>query len=57
MLLRFQSAAVALSGREGSFASSLRGRSADVAPASALSELPIDQSYLDIPAFLRRQAD
>jgi cell division protein FtsZ len=27
------------------------------APATALSELPADQSYLNIPAFLRRQAD
>jgi cell division protein FtsZ len=38
-----------------SFAGSLRssGRGADSAPATA--ELPSD--YLDIPAFLRRQAD
>jgi cell division protein FtsZ len=35
----------------------LRGRSADSSPATALADLPSDQSYLDIPAFLRRQAD
>jgi cell division protein FtsZ len=44
-------------GREASFAGGLRSRSADVAPATALSDLPADQGYLDIPAFLRRQAD
>lgn len=49
-------AAAAPVGREGGFLG-LRNRSADVAPATALSELPADQSYLDIPAFLRRQAD
>jgi cell division protein FtsZ len=27
------------------------------APATALADLPSDQAYLDIPAFLRRQAD
>lgn len=43
-------------GREPSFGA-LRSRSADVAPVTALSDLPPDQSYLDIPAFLRRQAD
>ncbi|MBS3896142.1 cell division protein FtsZ [Silanimonas sp.] len=43
-------------GREGGFLG-LRSRSADVAPATALADLPLDQSYLDIPAFLRRQAD
>jgi cell division protein FtsZ len=41
----------------GSFAGGLRGRSADVAGPTALSDLPADQAYLDIPAFLRRQAD
>jgi cell division protein FtsZ len=35
----------------------LRARSADSAPATALGDLPTDHSYLDIPAFLRRQAD
>jgi cell division protein FtsZ len=39
----------------------LRGRSADVIPstppATALNDLSTDHSYLDIPAFLRRQAD
>jgi cell division protein FtsZ len=35
----------------------LRARSADVTPATALGDLPTDHSYLDIPAFLRRQAD
>jgi cell division protein FtsZ len=44
-------------GREPSFAGGLRGRSADVAGPTALSDLPADQAYLDIPAFLRRQAD
>ena len=29
----------------------------DSAPATALGDLPTDHSYLDIPAFLRRQAD
>ena len=43
-------------GRDTGFVG-LRNRSADVAPATALSDLPGDQSYLDIPAFLRRQAD
>jgi cell division protein FtsZ len=47
----------AASGRDNSFAGSLRGRSADVAGPTALSDLPADQAYLDIPAFLRRQAD
>jgi cell division protein FtsZ len=41
----------------GSVAAGLRGRSADSAPATALADLPSDQAYLDIPAFLRRQAD
>ena len=48
--------AAAPTGRDSSFIG-LRSRSADVAPATALSELPTDQNYLDIPAFLRRQAD
>ena len=48
---------VSAGGRDGSFAGSLRGRSADVAGPTALSDLPADQAYLDIPAFLRRQAD
>ena len=48
--------APAPAGREPSFGA-LRSRSADVAPVTALSDLPADQSYLDIPAFLRRQAD
>jgi cell division protein FtsZ len=43
--------------REPSFAGGLRSRSADVGQATALSDLPADQAYLDIPAFLRRQAD
>ena len=38
-----------------SFAGGLRSRSAEAAPAAAVAELPND--YLDIPAFLRRQAD
>src|SRR5436190_11305479 len=33
------------------------GRGADAAPQTALADLPTDHSYLDIPAFLRRQAD
>jgi cell division protein FtsZ len=50
--------APAATGRDsGSFAGGLRGRSADVAGPTALSDLPADQAYLDIPAFLRRQAD
>ena len=32
-------------------------RGADSAPATALADFPTDHSYLDIPAFLRRQAD
>jgi cell division protein FtsZ len=32
-------------------------RSVDSTPATALADLPTDHSYLDIPAFLRRQAD
>jgi cell division protein FtsZ len=35
----------------------LRSRGGDSAPATALADLPTDHSYLDIPAFLRRQAD
>ncbi|HMB56341.1 MAG TPA: cell division protein FtsZ [Arenimonas sp.] len=35
----------------------LRSRGAETAPATALGDLPTDHSYLDIPAFLRRQAD
>jgi cell division protein FtsZ len=34
-----------------------RGRAVESNPATALADLPSDQSYLDIPAFLRRQAD
>ena len=51
--------APAATGRDAgaSFAGGLRGRSADVAAPTALSDLPADQAYLDIPAFLRRQAD
>ncbi|MGH8029369.1 MAG: cell division protein FtsZ, partial [Arenimonas sp.] len=41
----------------GSIAAGLRGRGSDSAPATALADLPSDQAYLDIPAFLRRQAD
>ena len=41
-------------GGVGSFVGGLR-RSADAAPA--IAELPQDGGYLDIPAFLRRQAD
>ena len=44
-----------------SIASSLRGRTAASEPAApaapATADLPGDSSYLDIPAFLRRQAD
>ena len=32
-------------------------RNVDTAPATALADFPTDHSYLDIPAFLRRQAD
>jgi cell division protein FtsZ len=32
-------------------------RGVDTAPATALADFPTDHSYLDIPAFLRRQAD
>ena len=32
-------------------------RNNDAAPATALADFPTDHSYLDIPAFLRRQAD
>ena len=32
-------------------------RGGESAPATALGDLPTDHSYLDIPAFLRRQAD
>jgi len=35
----------------------LRSRGVETAPATALGDLPTDHSYLDIPAFLRRQAD
>ncbi len=49
--------APAAAGRETSFAGSLRSRSADVGQDTALSDLPAGQAYLDIPAFLRRQAD
>src|SRR5690606_8963822 len=40
-------------------AGGLRGRGAEPAsaPATALGDLPAEQNYLDIPAFLRRQAD
>jgi cell division protein FtsZ len=40
-------------------AGGLRGRGAEPAsaPATALGDLPSEQNYLDIPAFLRRQAD
>ncbi len=48
--------AVASPGRDSGFVG-LRSRSADVAPSTALADLPADQGYLDIPAFLRRQAD
>jgi cell division protein FtsZ len=33
------------------------GRGGEGAPQTALADLPTDHSYLDIPAFLRRQAD
>jgi cell division protein FtsZ len=33
------------------------GRGVDSAAQTALADLPTDHSYLDIPAFLRRQAD
>jgi cell division protein FtsZ len=32
-------------------------RAGETAPATALADFPTDHSYLDIPAFLRRQAD
>ncbi len=32
-------------------------RGAELAPETALNTLPADSGYLDIPAFLRRQAD
>jgi cell division protein FtsZ len=32
-------------------------RTAETTPATALADFPTDHSYLDIPAFLRRQAD
>ncbi|KFN43147.1 cell division protein FtsZ [Arenimonas oryziterrae] len=35
----------------------LRASRGEPAPATALGDLPTDHSYLDIPAFLRRQAD
>jgi cell division protein FtsZ len=41
----------------GSIAAGLRGRGVESTPATALADLPSDQAYLDIPAFLRRQAD
>ena len=41
----------------GSVAAGLRSRGTDSSPATALADLPSDQAYLDIPAFLRRQAD
>jgi cell division protein FtsZ len=34
-----------------------RAHEAASGPSTALGDLPSDQSYLDIPAFLRRQAD
>ncbi|MGV8922917.1 MAG: cell division protein FtsZ [Thermomonas sp.] len=43
-------------GTGGSFVSGLR-RSAEASSAPAIAELPQDAGYLDIPAFLRRQAD
>ena len=45
-------------GAGGSFVSGLR-RNAErrPRPAPAIAELPQDGGYLDIPAFLRRQAD
>ena len=44
-------------GAGGSFVSGLR-RGTETAPAApAIAELPQDGGYLDIPAFLRRQAD
>ncbi|MBC7657890.1 MAG: cell division protein FtsZ, partial [Frankiaceae bacterium] len=36
---------------------SSRGGDVSSAPVTALADLPTDHSYLDIPAFLRRQAD
>jgi cell division protein FtsZ len=39
------------------FAAQLRGRSEPNATPSALSDVGSDAGYLDIPAFLRRQAD
>ena len=44
-------------GSRGSCSASQASRSAEVTPATALGDLPSDHSYLDIPAFLRRQAD
>jgi cell division protein FtsZ len=48
---------VGLGSASGSHNPGLRARSVDVTPATALGDLPTDHSYLDIPAFLRRQAD
>ena len=44
-------------GASGSFVSGLRRSSEPAASAPAIAELPQDGGYLDIPAFLRRQAD
>jgi cell division protein FtsZ len=40
-----------------SFAGSLRGGRAEPTTAPAVADFGADSSYLDIPAFLRRQAD
>jgi cell division protein FtsZ len=44
-------------GAGGSFVSGLRRSAETASSAPAIAELPQDGGYLDIPAFLRRQAD
>ena len=41
----------------GSLRGSLRSSETSAAPATAVADFGTDNSYLDIPAFLRRQAD
>ena len=41
----------------GGIAAGLRGRSEPTASSPAVADFGADSSYLDIPAFLRRQAD
>ena len=44
-------------GAGGSFVSGLRRNAEATSSAPAIADLPQDGGYLDIPAFLRRQAD